>query len=145
MCGALSGNDTRSRGVDKRLCPCGNVRMVALGVDLELLPKVCIERCEAVLAVLVSSAGVAKLRLALLLKGLFVLQDEFQQFTHVALWFGYPLRPAVFGTEERTLPLMTTKRGVVAKDGDVGAAGQVARSLAFEHVRGQNSQSSNTR
>ena len=77
---------------------------------------------------LVSSAGVAKLRLALLLKGLFVLQDEFQQFTHVALWFGYPLRPAVFGTEERTLPLMTTKRGVVAKDGDVGG-GEVARGL----------------
>jgi hypothetical protein len=57
MCGALSGNNTRSRGVGERLCPCGDVRMVALGVDLELLPKVCIERCKAVLAVLVSDAG----------------------------------------------------------------------------------------
>lgn len=34
---------------------------------------------------------------------------------------------------------MTTKRGVAAKDGDVGAAAgdQVARGLAFKHVRSQ--------
>jgi hypothetical protein len=40
---------------------------------------------------------------------------------------------------------MTTKRGVVAKDGDVGAAGhEVVRWLAFKHVRGQNNQGGNT-
>lgn len=70
----------------------------------------------------------------LLLEGFFMLQYEFEQLTHVALWFGCPLWFVGLGAEEGTLPLLTSKRGVVAKDGDVGAV-EVARGLAFKHVR----------
>jgi hypothetical protein len=50
--------------------------MVAVGVYFELLPKVCIERSKAVLAVLISKAGstgVADRWLVLLAEGLFML------------------------------------------------------------------------
>ena len=63
-----------------------------------------------------------------------MLQYEFEQLTHVALGFGYPLRFVGLGAEEGTPPLVTSGRGVVAKDGDVGGA-EVARGLAFKHVR----------
>lgn len=78
--------------------------------------------------------GERQSKLDLLLEGFFVLQYEFKQLTHVALCFGCPLRFGVPGAKEGTLPLVTSKRGVVAKDGDVGA-GEVARGLAFKHVR----------
>jgi len=77
--GALPRDDARPRGVDESFRPCGDVRMVAFGVYLELLPKVCIERCKAMLAVLVSNAaleGVADIWVDSLLEGIFMLQNE---------------------------------------------------------------------
>ena len=75
-------------------------------------------------------------RLDLLLEGLLMLQYKVQQPTHGALCFRDPLRftGTGLGAEQRALPLGTTKRGVVAKEGDVGG-GEVTRGLAFEHVR----------
>jgi hypothetical protein len=73
-------------------------------------------------------------KLDLLLESVFMLQYEFEQLTHVARCFRCPLRFVVLGAEERTLPLVTSKRGVVAKDGDVGAV-EVGRGLTFRHVR----------
>lgn len=50
VCGALGGNDTCSRSISERLGPCCDIRMVAFGVDIELLAEVGIQRCEAMLA-----------------------------------------------------------------------------------------------
>ena len=71
-----------------------------------------------------------------------MLQYEFQQLAHAAFWCRYPLLRlwlVLFRSEEHTLPLMTSVRGVIGKHGDAGAAAAVVgvgRSLAFKHVRG---------
>lgn len=48
--GALGGYDTCSRGVSQCFGPRGDISIVAVRVDLELLPEVRIQRRNAVLA-----------------------------------------------------------------------------------------------